>query len=88
MTRPGALDVTFRNTRDVAATDVAFEVASNGMDLDNVHDTGSFAPNVVIRHEFSDQSYATDQSVKVTRVKFADGSIWISGVGLIAPDGE
>jgi hypothetical protein len=88
MTRPGALDVTFHNTRDIAATDVAFEVSSNGMHLDYIHDTGSFAPDVTIRHEFSDQSYATDQSVKVTRVKFADGSVWVSGVGIIAPGAE
>jgi hypothetical protein len=85
MTRPGALDVTFRNTRDVAANEVFFEVSSNGRHLDNIRDTGSFAPDVTIRHEFSDQSYASDQSVKVTRVKFADGSLWISGVGVIAP---
>jgi hypothetical protein len=88
MTRPGALDVTFRNTRDVAATDVFFQVSSDRTHLDNIHDTGSFAPNVTIRHEFSDQSYSTDQSLTVTRVKFADGSVWISGVGVIAPSGE
>jgi hypothetical protein len=85
MFRPGALDVTFRNTRDVAATGVFFEVSSDGKHLDNIHDTGSFAPNVTIRHEFPTQSYATDQSVKVTRVKFADGSVWINGIGVIAP---
>jgi hypothetical protein len=88
MTRPGALDVTFRNTRDVAATDVFFEVSSDGMHLDKIHDTGRFAPNVTTRHEFLDQSYATDQSLTVIRVTFADGSVWISGVGVIAPGAE
>jgi hypothetical protein len=88
MTRPGALDVTFRNARKVAATDVFFEVSSNGMYLTNIHDTGSFAPGVSIRHEFPDESYASDQRVKLTRVKFADGSVWVSGVGVIAPGGE
>jgi hypothetical protein len=85
LTRPGALDVTFRNTRDVAATEVFFGVSSGGMHLDNIRDTGTFAPNVTIRHEFPDQSYASDQNLSVTRVKFADGSVWVKDVGIIPP---
>jgi hypothetical protein len=73
---PGLLTVAFQNTSDIPATDVVFELESNGKYLDRYDDAGSFAKGVSVKHSFNNWETALDQHVAVAEVKFADGSVW------------
>jgi hypothetical protein len=75
---PGLLTVAFQNTSNVPATDVIFELDSNGKYLDQYDDAGSFAKGVSVTHSFNNWETAIDQRVAVAEVKFADGSVWIN----------
>jgi hypothetical protein len=73
---PGFLSVTFTNTSNVAANEVVFELDANGRYNRLIHDVGTFAPGVAIKHGYYDLSGASDQQVKVVKVKFNDGTSW------------
>ncbi len=94
MTRPGAINLRFRNTRNIEATDVLFEMYGDGVHLDSIRSTGKFSPGVTINRTFSDQSGAVNQTVTVAQVSFADGSVWLSAAYIAphsrpqAPDGN
>jgi hypothetical protein len=74
----GFVSVSFTNTSNVTATEVVFELSSE-TSFQRIHDVGRFAPGVQIRHAYLDYSRMPDQQVKVTRVDFADGTIWANG---------
>jgi hypothetical protein len=76
---PGIVDVTFRNTANVAATSVTFDVAVGGREAGTLTDTGSFAPGVAIEHVFTNDSFAGNAHVSVASVTFANGSVWTPG---------
>jgi hypothetical protein len=76
---PGAISATFTNTSNVAATDVVFELQSNGAFVNRISDVGTFAPGTTTRHQFSDVYTAPNQQLKVAAVHFADGTVWRSG---------
>jgi hypothetical protein len=78
----GAVSLTFANQGSVAASEVRFRIEYAGQTAD-VTDSGSFAPNVVIRHSFEafrNLSYrgAIPQACAVTGVRFSDGTTWQS----------
>jgi hypothetical protein len=75
---PGLLTVSFKNTSDVAATDVIFELASGNKFLDSYEDAGSFAKGVAVTHSFNNIQTALNQRVAIAEVKFADGSVWVN----------
>jgi hypothetical protein len=78
----GAVSLTFTNQGPIAASEVRFQIEYAGQAAD-VTDSGTFAPNVVIRHSFEafrNLSYrgATPQACAVTGVTLADGTTWQS----------
>jgi hypothetical protein len=75
---PGVIGATFTNTSNIAATDVVFELSSNGAFVDRIEDVGTFAPGSTTRHTFSDVYAASNQKLTVAEVKFADGNVWRS----------
>jgi hypothetical protein len=76
---PGVISATFTNTNNVAATDVIFELQSDGAFVDRISDVGTFAPGTTTQHQFPDVYEAPNQQLKVAAVHFADGSVWRSG---------
>lgn len=73
---PGFLSLAFKNTSNVAASEVVFELDANGRYNRQIDDVGTFAPGAIITHGYFDNSGASDQQVKVVKVQFADGTIW------------
>jgi hypothetical protein len=73
---PGFLSLTFTNTSNVAANEVVFELDANGRYNRLIHDVGTFAPGVAIKHAYYDLSGASNQQVKVIKVQFNDGTSW------------
>jgi hypothetical protein len=82
-TVPGSIDLSFRNTHSVVATDVLFVVRGDQTNPIYIDDGGTFAQNVDIRQTLADESPASGQTVTVERVTFADGTEWIDDVGFI-----
>jgi hypothetical protein len=78
-TGPGSVSVNFQNTSKATATEVIFALDVDGTQIDTFTDEGSFAPGVTIKHTFDTTSVASAAQVKVSEVKFADGSTWASG---------
>jgi len=83
---PGSADIAFTNDSDLAATNVEFALEANGVVLDRIDDVGSFAPGVTIKHHFADSDSTPDQKVAVSKVTFADGSVWTNPAVPQAPD--
>ncbi len=75
---PGTVDVTFRNTGNVAARAVTFAVNAGGREVGTLTDTGTFAPGVAIEHVFVNDTFAPNAQLSVARVTFADGTVWTS----------
>jgi hypothetical protein len=81
---PGFLSLAFKNTSNVAASEVVFELDENGHYSRKIDDVGTFAPGVTIKHGYFDFSTASDQDVKVIKVQFVDGTTW-TNAGETAP---
>jgi hypothetical protein len=79
----GSIDLSFRNTHSVVATDVLFVVRGDQTNPIYIDDGGTFAQDVDIRQTLADESPASGQTVAVERVTFADGTEWIDDVGFI-----
>jgi hypothetical protein len=75
---PGLVTVSFKNTRPVAATEVDFELDANGVWLDRITDVGTFKQGATVDHSFTNYSPATNATLTVAEVKFADGSVWLN----------
>jgi hypothetical protein len=73
---PGFVSLAFTNTSNVAANEVWFALGANGRYDRRIHDVGTFAPGVAIRHAYFDNSGASNQAIKVVKVQFADGTTW------------
>jgi hypothetical protein len=73
---PGFVDYTFKNTSNMTATKVVFELNADGSYLKTVADVGTFAPGVTIKRAVLDPSPSADQQVGVKEVTFSDGSVW------------
>ena len=79
-TLPGSVDLAFKNVSDLAETEVSFELIGSDGDLGTLRDSGHFAPGITIRHHFFDPNGSLDgaATVTVSRVTFADGSVWFN----------
>jgi hypothetical protein len=84
MWRPGFIDLEFHNAATVVATDLFFDVDVDGVYFQSIHASGTFAPGAIVRQVFADEVGAGDQGITVTRVKFADGSVWFKDYAGIA----
>jgi hypothetical protein len=82
-TVPGSIHLSFRNTHNVVATDVLFVVRVAAMNPTYIDDAGTFSQNVDVRQTLADESPANGQTVAIERVKFADGTQWVSHLGFI-----
>jgi hypothetical protein len=82
----GFVSVAFDNTSNQVATEVVFELDVDGAYTDHFNDVGTFTPGTTIRHAFQTDSSEADQQLKVAAVKFADGTVWVSDSGNMAPE--
>jgi hypothetical protein len=73
---PIAAQIAFANANSVPATEVVFAVESDGAVIDRLDDVGTFATGATIVHNFPYNDLATNPSVEVAKVVFADGSTW------------
>jgi hypothetical protein len=80
--QPGFVSLTFKNTAPVAATSVVFELDVDGVKTNSFKDVGTFAPGVSIAHAFRTNSGDLDQQLNVSKVAFADGSVWTDSAGI------
>ena len=88
ITQPGrqaALEVTYTNVTSKVAKMVDIGLVARKYLQAEVHDVGTFSPNIAIDHEFSipNSSYPVGiphiaQSCVILRVQFADGSKWVN----------
>ena len=83
-----SLSLTFRNTDDVVATQVEFDV-SHGGEHRTVIDRGRFSKGVVIEHRFDDEfadGYTREpDTCVVASIIFGDGRRWAARAGRMAP---
>jgi hypothetical protein len=80
------LSVSFVNTTNVAAKNVAFAVTRDGK-TEIVSEAGTFAPNARIESRLAqslDTLPAADATVRIAKVDFADGSTWTPEAGRVA----
>ena len=75
----GFVTVAFKNTSQIVATEVDFEVEDNGIQVGHIVDAGTFAPGVTIAHTFPNDSAVSGLNVVVSTVKFVHGSQWVPG---------
>jgi hypothetical protein len=75
---PGFVSMDFQNTSNVDATEVVFELDVDGAKVSRFNDIGSFAPGVTVRHAFLNTSSDSNAQLRIAKVKFADGSVWVS----------
>ncbi len=79
-----SLSLSFRNTDDVVATRVAFDVVHAG-EHTVVVDRGRFSKGVLIEHRFDDDfsgGYSREPDVcNVASITFADGRRWTAPAG-------
>jgi hypothetical protein len=73
---PGFVSLAFTNTSNVTANEVWFALGANGRYDRRIHDVGTFAPGVAIKHAYFDYSGASNQQVKVVKVQYTDGTTW------------
>ena len=78
-TGPGTVSVNFQNNSNATATEIIFALDADGTQIDTFTDEGSFAPGITIKHTFDTTSDVSQAQVKVSEVKFADGTIWAAG---------
>jgi hypothetical protein len=74
---PGFVSMDFQNTSQVVATEVVFELDVDGARVERFNDIGTFLPGSSSRHAFMNSSERPDAQLKVAKVKFADGSVWV-----------
>ena len=78
------LSLTFRNTDDVVATQVEFDVSHGGQHT-TVIDRGRFSKGVLIEHRFDDEfagGYSREpDTCVVASITFADGRRWAAPAG-------
>jgi hypothetical protein len=72
---PNVIQIRFVNRGDEAATDVEFQVNSDGAPVATIDDVGNFAKDAVVNHSFANVG-GPDSTVSVVGVKYADGSEW------------
>ena len=81
------LSLTFRNTDDVVATQVEFDVSHGGQHT-TVIDRGRFSKGVLIEHRFDDEfaeGYTREpDTCVVASITFADGRRWAARAGRMA----
>jgi hypothetical protein len=73
---PASAEISFTNQYGSPATDVMFAVYSQGVELAQYDDRGSFAQNIAINHMFPESRALGDQSAAVVKATFADGTTW------------
>jgi hypothetical protein len=73
---PVSAEISFTNQYGSPATDVVFAVYSQGVELTQYDDRGSFAQGVAINHMFPESQALGDQSAAVVKATFADGTTW------------
>jgi hypothetical protein len=74
---PGRVDVAFKNTNNVPATRIVFDlIGYRGALIAQFVDVGSFRQGVTVRHWFPDTHFDYDQQLEVDRVIFSDGTAW------------
>jgi hypothetical protein len=73
---PASATISFTNQYGSPATDVVFAVYSQGVELNQYDDRGTFAPGVAINHMFPESRALGDQSAAVVEATFADGTTW------------
>jgi hypothetical protein len=73
---PASAMISFTNQNGSPATDVVFAVYSQGIELAQYDDRGSFAQGVAINHSFPESRALGDQSAAVVKATFADGTTW------------
>jgi hypothetical protein len=73
---PASLSVAIKNTGDVAATDIVFELDVDGAYARHINDVGSFQPGATVKHTYRVSSDESNQQLKVVGVKFANGDVW------------
>jgi hypothetical protein len=76
---PENADISFTNNGSMPATEVLFEVKEDGNVVDFYDATGTFTPGVAIDNSFASLAgikSEPDAHVIVSRVMFADGSVW------------
>jgi hypothetical protein len=74
--RPTFAVVVFENMAKTTATQVVFEVEVGGAIVDRYYDAGTFSPGATLTHSFLDFSDATGQRIRITEVRFSDGTSW------------
>ena len=72
----GSVAVNFKNTSNMAATEVIFALDNGGTQFDTFTADGTFAPGVSVEQTFETADDYNASQVKVEEVKFADGSVW------------
>jgi hypothetical protein len=53
-----------------------FAIYSQGVELAQYDDRGSFAPGIAINHTFPESQALADQSATAVKATFADGTTW------------
>jgi hypothetical protein len=74
---PSMLTLAFHNAANVDATDVKFAVEGDRHGAIEIDDVGRFSPGVTIRRRFIGLDVAGGDSMRVTEVRYADGSTWM-----------
>jgi len=74
--QPGHVSISFVNHKAIAATEVDFALLSHGQTIKTATLSGTFSQGVTINHSWNSNDANLDQSVAITKVKFADGSVW------------
>jgi hypothetical protein len=74
--RPTFAAVVFENTAKMTATQVVFQSEVGGAIVDRYYDAGIFAPGATLTHSFLDFSDAAGQRIRITEVRFSDGTSW------------
>lgn len=95
---PATVRLAFENTAATAAREVTFRITDGSGRQVEVDDVGTFSNGVTVRHDFRVAALGDGISVRVVRVKLADGSGWVDSspqpqprrqaVGASADDGE
>ncbi|HEY1428059.1 MAG TPA: hypothetical protein VGF18_00670 [Candidatus Tumulicola sp.] len=80
---PPPLRIVYKNTAPSTVTEVDFDVRTPAGLLTSVNDEGKFASGATINHVFSLPSGSSPLGMSqahcdVTKVKFADGTVWPS----------
>lgn len=73
---PGVVRIAYRNTADVSAKEVTFQISDAAGRTADVEDVGSFTPGVTIDHDFRVLKLGDGAQARVVHVELADNSAW------------